>query len=366
MHSPTTNRKENFAALTGLRVIGAWYVYLHHFPDWGAKFGQAGYRLALEGHVGVTLFFVLSGFLIAWNYRPEVTYAKYLSRRLARVMPLYVSVLVFGLLFARETNLGEWISQLFLIRGVNGPPQPPGIAQSWTLTVEVCFYLSAPALIGLGRRHSYLKTLLGVYATGATLAALLAGFGTDHFAHWIGRFANYTFFGRAFEFLVGAALADRLAQARGAEILTCKASLTTWGVLASVAAVSAMASFERIENGDWRNTVINNWVLSSAFALLILGLVREPRSWLARLLATPLFGLLGRASYAFYLIHLGPLSTIIRNGLKGLPGSSILTFVVLNILSIALLYVIEEPARKIIERLPLRLGSRRKALADLT
>ena len=57
--------KEIFPSLTGIRAIAAYMVFIHHYNTFANKglhdfFG--------EFHIGVTLFFVLSGFLIAHRY----------------------------------------------------------------------------------------------------------------------------------------------------------------------------------------------------------------------------------------------------------------------------------------------------------
>ncbi len=50
-----------FNALTGLRAMAAYMVYAHHFNPIPKNYAVHG--LVNELHIGVTLFFVLSGFL---------------------------------------------------------------------------------------------------------------------------------------------------------------------------------------------------------------------------------------------------------------------------------------------------------------
>ena len=84
--------------LTGLRFFAAAWVFAYHFlvltvagaPWWTA-------RLQNAGHAAVSLFFVLSGFVLAYNYAApladgRVTRARFWWLRLARVWPLYVLV----------------------------------------------------------------------------------------------------------------------------------------------------------------------------------------------------------------------------------------------------------------------------------
>src|SRR5207247_935990 len=76
---PSAAKKREFPALTSLRFIAAFLVVLFHF------FPESGF-VAGEGHVGVGIFFVLSGFLITLRYgdgiaRGEVALGGYFLRR---------------------------------------------------------------------------------------------------------------------------------------------------------------------------------------------------------------------------------------------------------------------------------------------
>jgi peptidoglycan/LPS O-acetylase OafA/YrhL len=71
---------------------------------------------------------------------------------------------------------------------------------------------------------------------------------------------------------------------------------------------------------------------------LFLGLVSE-RTWLRSALSQPLITMMGRCSYAFYLIHLG----VVYNVLYLLTGGFLTTLVLLFLLSWVLHRVVEEP-----------------------
>src|SRR6478735_4275673 len=55
-------------ALTGVRAIAMYLVFFHHFNPPESATGSFIRGLIKEGHLGVTMFFVLSGFLIAYRY----------------------------------------------------------------------------------------------------------------------------------------------------------------------------------------------------------------------------------------------------------------------------------------------------------
>src|SRR5215207_8097819 len=84
--------------LTSLRMIAALLVFLHHYYPFAAEPRSANFwqSIALEGHIGVTVFFVLSGFLITLRYyntfksKPSREQLfDYIRKRIARIYPLY-------------------------------------------------------------------------------------------------------------------------------------------------------------------------------------------------------------------------------------------------------------------------------------
>src|SRR5690606_2917117 len=68
----STQHSAYFPALTGVRAVAAFLVFIHHMrpPD-----GVLPHFLQLyltAGHIGVSIFFVLSGFLIAYRYEESL------------------------------------------------------------------------------------------------------------------------------------------------------------------------------------------------------------------------------------------------------------------------------------------------------
>ena len=57
-------------ALTGIRAVAAYVVFLHHLSFFNN--GTLLWQFTNEGHIGVTIFFVLSGFLITLRYKGKV------------------------------------------------------------------------------------------------------------------------------------------------------------------------------------------------------------------------------------------------------------------------------------------------------
>ena len=68
--------KVNFPALTGIRALAAFMVYIHHYNPFSIEFfGKYIHDFFSEFHIGVTIFFVLSGFLICNRYFDEPNFS---------------------------------------------------------------------------------------------------------------------------------------------------------------------------------------------------------------------------------------------------------------------------------------------------
>jgi peptidoglycan/LPS O-acetylase OafA/YrhL len=152
--------KENyFKALTGVRVIAAYMVFIHHKNPFDENFfGTSIFDFFREFHIGVTIFFVLSGFLIAYRYFEEenINFKYYLVKRFARIYPVYfvlttVTFLGYAIYYSKldMNNLGLYFFNITFLRGFFDDLKFTGIAQGWSLTVEECFYFLAPLFLFL-------------------------------------------------------------------------------------------------------------------------------------------------------------------------------------------------------------------------
>jgi peptidoglycan/LPS O-acetylase OafA/YrhL len=357
-------------ALTGVRALAAFLVFFHHHPTKYLTFGPLAFWW--EMHVGVTLFFVLSGFMITWRYdrrglRTESFLRGYFVNRFARIYPLYIAIVVPTMLFWHARSFRAWFFNLTVFAHLEA-----GIPQAWSLRVEECFYLSAPLLLLLWRRSPAVPLLAGAAALlalwpVATLPAMQGILGPPR------DLVLYTFFGRFFEFYVGIWLAHRVARWRPAApaerrfpSFTLFGALGIAGVIAALAAIHASHAGAGYTYGLFHpaGIVLNNLALPVFIAAFYWGLVteRSPARWA---LSTPLANLLGRSSYAFYLFHMGTMLTVTLAALvgfagvfgkgaavrvTGLLGHVSVLFVVVTLISIALYEGIEAPANRFLRR----------------
>jgi peptidoglycan/LPS O-acetylase OafA/YrhL len=107
------------------------------------------------------------------------------------------------------TNLSDWFLQLTLFKGFYDSVKFYGIAQSWSLTVEMVFYIMAPFLLFYLKntnKNKIFYVLIGTYLIGIILVILGKFFNSGMFSTFE-LMLLYTFFGRCFEFYIGVYLA---------------------------------------------------------------------------------------------------------------------------------------------------------------
>ncbi|QIP16889.1 acyltransferase [Spirosoma aureum] len=338
-------------ALTGLRAVAAYLVFLHHYNPVATDRGT--HQLIAQGYMGVTVFFVLSGFLIYHRYaesyfsRTHWSWHLYYQNRFARIVPLYTLLLLLtssiSIAQGKPAHWFDFVLNLTLAKGFFEPYKFSGIAQSWSLTVEECFYLTAPWLFVLLRRWGPLLLTATLVSLGLFLWLTIGAL------NWHGLFGSfpfvlfYTFFGRSFEFVTGMWLAQRWHQDKFPRIreVTYKGLLLLCSCLGWQTYIICEIKNSEIQLGS--EVVVYNFILPVGIGLLLLGLVQEP-SGLQRFLAHPAMQALGRSSYAFYLIHIGVIARLVQRTVSG--SNSCVLFALLVLIAHSLYTWIEKPLQR--------------------
>lgn len=351
--------------MTGIRIFAALAVYASHI---GAPAGTSNLigTFFSSGYCGVTLFFVLSGFVLAINYfdgfrHPSLrgTY-NYFVARFARIYPLYILIIFFFVV--RQHALGEgvdgWWQSTLAVQAWD-----PNLAHTyafdppaWSISVEFFLYACFPLLVPLiARLHRPRTVLLAGAAVAACMAGLAAWFvltgkgdliWTDpSSAHrWLYR----TPLTRLGDFALGILAARLYFQTRNRE------STTRLGpplVLGSTAVAIGLMC--------WPGLIFTPWSWDLAYGIpaviFIFGLAVAPASWPARFFSLPFVVLLGEASYAFYLVH-DPAIGFLGAGTwdAGISGSVIvyeaLALGAIIALAVGLHVTVERPARTYVRR----------------
>lgn len=154
-----------FAGLDGLRAVAAFLIVFHHagFSSGLTFRSDLGGLLLTRMDIGVSIFFVLSGFLL---YRPFVTAqfenrpppatGPFWIRRLVRIYPGYWVAFVVQLVLGAVTVLGfvGFVASFGLVHVYHPSRAISGLTQSWSLATELGFYLLLPWVAAIGRRFS--------------------------------------------------------------------------------------------------------------------------------------------------------------------------------------------------------------------
>lgn len=338
------------AALTALRGIAAWWVVLFHFREAIVPDLPGFARVALDhGYLAVDLFFVLSGFVIALGYlsSPQPTpaaYAHFLCRRLARIYPLHVVVLLLwailhlavqlwannAALIDRQTP-GYFILSLLLIQNWGFTHDLSWNVPAWSISTEWAAYLLFPLFAAIssmvcGRRGRCMA------AAGAFLAVLSA-------VHEV----------------AGAALGDQIPQLG---LLRCICEFGAgvclfelWRLkpeLGPIALIAVALVGAGLVVGVTTGLAADHMVLPMLFVVLVY-LTASDRHTLGRALCNPVMQFIGEISYSTYLLHY-----LVKFVVKflfvrdGLPYGVAFTFYVVITASVSVLFykAVEIPGRK--------------------
>jgi peptidoglycan/LPS O-acetylase OafA/YrhL len=169
-------RDNNFDAL---RLIFASMVVVFHI----GILSQAA-SLAWCSHISATFavqaFFVVSGFLVTMSFEHSSSIKSYASKRLRRIMPAYIVVIIAAALGLSAISVLPWTAyftnrELWRYLGFNlvlsnfSAPSLPGVFESnfitavngslWTIKIEVAFYCLVPFMVWATQRFGARKVL---------------------------------------------------------------------------------------------------------------------------------------------------------------------------------------------------------------
>ncbi|AEW98179.1 acyltransferase 3 [Streptantibioticus cattleyicolor NRRL 8057 = DSM 46488] len=191
-------RRPPLPSLTGLRFFAALLVFFFHsslsnspippnaainpFADHGLA-GAVETLFSKSGYVGVSFFFVLSGFVLAWVAKPGERPTAFWRRRLVKIFPNHLVVFAAAMVLwagSSVTGVGQWLPNLFLLHTFFPQPQinlsvnPP----TWSLGSELLFYALFPLIVIPIRKIAEKRLWLwaGVMVAGMVGVQLVAQF----------------------------------------------------------------------------------------------------------------------------------------------------------------------------------------------
>lgn len=357
--------RERLAPLTGLRGVAAYAVLLGHALD--TMFTRNGHAL-LEpasgriAYFGMSLFFVLSGFVITYNYTPlfangpsPKAIRKFFAARFARLYPLYVlSLLALGPgVFTAWTFLSyaTLTQSWFNVELASFPPD-------WSLSTEWFFYCTFVPL-ALFVRPSERPLRAMVFATAASALVIMVLFGPlsginaavakSLFWHnarisadasgWEIYFAPYV---RLPEFLLGmfAARAFTLNQ-RVAPVA---------GTLGASWCVAVICIGPLTHAASPLHALLSNFVFAPAIAVAALATCQNEKAPLARLLSSRPLVFAGEISFSVYIWSWAAMETIRDHVRTDALPQDVLAIALIGLVTTAFAYgsflLIEKPSRQ--------------------
>lgn len=352
-------------ALDGLRGLAVLMVLAYHLE---LPYSPRG------GTVGVTTFFVLSGFLITMLLLREadghgsIRLGSFFARRALRLLPaLAVAVPVvtaYAVLTDRADDTlraapavafygGNWV------RAADGFGTLGLFEHTWSLSVEEQFYLAWPVLVLLtgivvGARHRA-AAVLGVALAGCVASLMW------RFALWDGadpaasaaRLYNGTDT-TADQLLVGCALAAGLWLARHRAVPAAGRALLGAGAVLALGFLVWIAAWRPGGTSVDNTRLYLTWGASAfavAAAVVVASIVAAPGGWLPRVLGTRPLMAVGRVSYGLYLWHY-PVIVVVQDRLagSGSPVRWLVATVVSALLTVASWLAVEKPCLRYKDR----------------
>jgi peptidoglycan/LPS O-acetylase OafA/YrhL len=314
-----TPRAPPLPALTGLRFVAGFQVLVFHCAQWQTwPVPEIARNVAGAGYVAVSLFFILSGFILTYVHGSAgggpIERGEFYVTRFARIYPVYALGLLMTAPFfightLRERGIGqvalEGTAVATLVQAHFPSLATAWNPPAWSLSAEAFFYLLFPflaprivkcrprAAIGIGVA-SYLACLavplaylaLGPDGPGRTT------YGTESL--WIDA-VRYSPLARLPEFVIGIALGRVWLDPRA------RGWFAEWGSTASIAATAGVLAVLAL--GDRvPYPLLHNGLLAPLFVVLIAALAAG-RGPVVRVLSTRSLLALGEASYALYILH---------------------------------------------------------------
>jgi peptidoglycan/LPS O-acetylase OafA/YrhL len=360
--------RARLGSLTGMRFFAALPVVLIHV---GGGFVRAPWINTANGfgYIGVSFFFLLSGFVLTWSCAAQPA-RRFWWLRVARVWPAQLLMAVVAMtLLARQEAIPGPIgkgAEILLLQAwsTNQQVYYGGNGVSWSLSAEMFFYLLFPLAVIPLKRLGGRGLAITAAATLAVLAAAPLIASANHMPGYLYSWAFFVFPPYRFgEFLLGMILAR--AMMRGMR-LPAPALLALAATLGLAGEIWGM-TWATMGGYAFQRPFVALMVLPMFALLLAAGVtvdLRERRWWLN---SWPLLRL-GEWSFALYLVHKPTYLLTSRwhwwDNTGGL--SALLAFVEFIALAVtvaaALHYLVEKPVAKRLRGVPVG-RSRKPALA---
>ena len=331
-------KKEFFPNLDGVRGMAALCVVIWHTEIHKVLYGFQQYLNLDTGYIGVSIFLVLSGFLITYlllqerEVKKSIDYKSFYLRRVLRIWPLYFLVLFVGyFIYPANLSFPTLLYCIFFMPNIAFVLHmlPYIIDPIWTIGVEEQFYLIQPHLLRVKKPRNLLWLFLGLFALIYLLKVLSAILPQTPAVLLL---KDCLYFFRV-ENLVLGSLAALLYYNEKHQIFSTGFSIKLlFHKYVQVLAYLMFASYLFLKPAH--PALMNKELFSVVVTLLILNLANTETSILS--LQNRVMSYMGKISYGFYLLHKFPLFLVLflakkyGQGLPALPLNIIIYILILG------------------------------------
>ena len=352
-------RRRYITGLDGIRAIAVIMVLAYHL------------KLALfkSGFLGVTVFFVLSGYLITGILISEVEeegtidLKNFWLRRIRRLVPavmsmavviIFVSAVVNRIIFtkgckdflASVLGFNNWWQIFNKVSYFEAAGVPSPFTHCWSLAIETQFYLIYPLILlgiyKLVKSRGEGRANRGLLFAGVTLLLALISVILMIVLFDPQQDASRVYYGtdtRAFSLLFGALLAILWEYRMVPRRLSASVNMVLGSVSFAVLLVMTIAI-----NGSSNFWYRGGQFVGTILTVLVIYTVSGRKTWLSRFLSNPVLKWIGDRSYSIYLWHY-PIILLISKGIKASWWITLIEIVLSVVLAELSYRFIETPIR---------------------
>ena len=352
-------KRRYITGLDGIRAIAVIMVLAYHL------------KLALfkSGFLGVTVFFVLSGYLITGILISEVEeegtidLKNFWLRRIRRLVPavmsmavviIFVSAVVNRIIFtkgckdflASVLGFNNWWQIFNKVSYFEAAGVPSPFTHCWSLAIETQFYLIYPLILlgiyKLVKSREEGRAKRGLLFAGVTLLLALISVILMIVFFDPQQDASRVYYGtdtRAFSLLFGALLAILWEYQMVPRRLSASVNMVLGSVSFAVLLVMTIAI-----NGSSNFWYRGGQFVGTILTVLVIYTVSGRKTWLSRFLSNPVLKWIGDRSYSIYLWHY-PIILLISKGIKASWWITLIEIVLSVVLAELSYRFIETPIR---------------------
>jgi len=294
-----------FKSIQLLRAVAVLLVVYAHSIDGVMRVSSSPaaqahfFYLQNFGAIGVDIFFVISGFIMAYvtkelaGWRDSMSF---LIKRFIRIYPLYVlmNIPLIMLFHPGYRKIIRSFTLIFLFDHGTGTKSYI-IPVAWTLAYEITFYIIVAIIIGISRNNIALKCI--VFLIGLVLTGLIFH-PTDLRLHM---FTNSILLEFVLGLIIGWAYIDKI-QIQKSLTKLLVIVVFTWYLILIIAGFGFISEEQYTRDGSLSLKRVLIWGIPSSL-LVFSAVFSENRASLKKISHNKLIQLVGDASYSIYLAH---------------------------------------------------------------